>query len=58
MVSEYLKQSKQSDAPGNYISWLAGKESVYGFSFNEEWYDIGDKHTYESIKDTYKGRQV
>ena len=58
MVSEYLKQSKHSDAPGNYISWLVGKEDVYGFTFNEEWYDIGDKYTYESIKDSYKGRSI
>ncbi|MBU4376105.1 MAG: nucleotidyltransferase family protein [Candidatus Omnitrophica bacterium] len=58
MVSKYLEQSKHSDAPGNYISWLVKKENVYGFTFNEEWYDIGDKHTYESIKDSYKGRQI
>ncbi len=58
IVSEYLQQSKHSDAPGNYISWLVKRENVYGFTFNEEWYDIGDKHTYESIKDTYKGRQI
>lgn len=56
MVSKYLERSKHSDAPGNYISWLVKKENVYGFTFNEEWYDIGDKHTYESIKDAYKGR--
>ncbi len=55
MVQRYLEQSKHSDAPGNYISWLVKNEDVFGFIFNEEWYDIGDKHTYESIKDSYKG---
>jgi len=58
VVSKYLEQSKHSDAPGNYISWLVKKEDVFGFTFSEEWYDIGDKKTYESIKDSYKGRQV
>jgi glucose-1-phosphate thymidylyltransferase len=54
-VSEYLKQSKHKDAPGNYISWLVKNDEVYGFIFDEEWYDIGDKNIYERIKDTYKG---
>ncbi|MDD5680227.1 MAG: nucleotidyltransferase family protein [Candidatus Omnitrophica bacterium] len=55
MVSKYLEQSYHNDAPGNYISWLVKTEDVFGFAFSEEWYDIGDKHTYESIKDSYKG---
>lgn len=55
MVAKYLKESSYNDAPGNYISWLAKNEGVFGFTFSEEWYDIGDKHTYESIKDSYRG---
>ncbi len=55
-VAEYLKQSRHKDAPGNYISWLVQNDNVYGFSFDDEWYDIGDKSIYEKIKDTYKGR--
>ena len=53
-VTEYLKQSRHKDAPGNYISWLVQNDTVYGFIFDEQWYDIGDKSTYEKIKDTYK----
>ena len=54
-VKEYLSQSKHNDAPGNYISWLVQNDNVYGFIFENEWYDIGDKVIYEKIKDTYKG---
>lgn len=54
-VAEYLKQSKHKDAPGVYISWLVENDSVYGFIFYGEWYDIGDKNIYERIKDRYKG---
>jgi glucose-1-phosphate thymidylyltransferase len=54
-VAEYLEQSKHKDAPGNYISWLVQNDNVYGFIFDEEWYDIGDKKIYEQVKDTYKG---
>ena len=54
-VAEYLEQSKHKDAPGNYIGWLVQNDSVCGFIFEDEWYDIGDKNIYERIKDTYKG---
>jgi len=54
-VSEYLEESKHKDAPGNYISWLVANDSVYGFVFDDEWYDIGDKSIYEHVKDNYKG---
>jgi len=54
-VKEYLDESEHKDAPGNYISWLVSKEAVYGFVFDDEWYDIGDKDIYESIKDSYNG---
>ncbi len=54
-VSEYLKESKHKDAPGNYISWLVKNDAVYGFIFEDEWYDIGDKNIYEKVKNTYKG---
>lgn len=54
-VAEYLGQSKHKDAPGTYISWLVKNDDVYGFIFEDEWYDIGDKNIYERIKDTYKG---
>ena len=54
-VAEYLMQSKHKDAPGNYISWLVQNDDVYGFIFEDEWYDIGDKNIYEKVKDTYKG---
>ncbi|MBN1872163.1 MAG: nucleotidyltransferase family protein [Candidatus Omnitrophica bacterium] len=54
-VKEYLSQSKHKDAPGNYISWLVQNDEVYGFIFDEEWYDIGDKTIYERIKDSYRG---
>jgi glucose-1-phosphate thymidylyltransferase len=55
LVAKYLKQSKHKDAPGNYISWLVRDKEVFGFIFDDEWYDIGDKDIYEKIKDSYKG---
>ena len=55
LVAKYLDQSKHKDAPGNYISWLVQNKGVFGFIFDDEWYDIGDKDIYERVKDSYKG---
>ncbi len=56
-VSEYLANSENIDAPGNYISWLQKKHKVYGFAFEEEWYDIGDMDSYNKANQTYAGRK-
>jgi len=55
-VSEYLRQSKHKDAPGNYIGWLVQNDDVHGFTFDSKWYDIGDKNIYERVKDSFKER--
>jgi len=47
-LKEYVKiQDKKLDAPGYYVSWLSKKDTVYGFIFQEEWYDIGDMESYK-----------
>ncbi len=42
-LKEYMKSGQSKDAPGNLIKWLSKKEKVFGYVFDEEWYDIGDK---------------
>ncbi len=54
LISEYTKATSKSDAPGNYIKWLSEKGEVYGFVFKEDWYDIGDIHSYEEADNRYK----
>jgi glucose-1-phosphate thymidylyltransferase len=46
--STYLKEERGSDAPGLYIQWLAKRKAVYGFRFQEKWFDIG---SWESLKE-------
>ena len=54
LVGEYMKSSSKLDAPGYYIKWLSEKGEVYGFVFKEDWYDIGDIHSYEDADEKYK----
>jgi glucose-1-phosphate thymidylyltransferase len=47
MISEYLKDKNNPDAPGYFITWLLKKTPVYGFVSKEKWYDIGSQETYK-----------
>ena len=44
------------DAPGYYIKWLSANDKVYGFSFSEKWYDIGDIESYKRADEEYKSK--
>lgn len=46
-IKEYVKMQNKLDAPGYYISWLVKRDKVFGYSFSEDWYDIGNL---ESLK--------
>lgn len=47
LISKYIVLGNSTDAPGNYISWLCQRVSVYGFAFSGKWYDIGNYETYK-----------
>ena len=53
-LREYVKQKDAKlDAPGYYIRWLSTNDRVYGFSFSEKWYDIGDLESYKRADKEY-----
>ncbi len=58
-IKEYVKMQDKLDAPGYYIGWLAKNDRVYGFSFLEDWYDIGNIESYRKadMKYTKKGER-
>ena len=57
LISEYLKEGNNPDAPGFYIAWLHRREPVYGFVFEGKWYDIGDLKCYEEANREYNKEQ-
>ena len=42
LVRTYLDDGNPPDQPGRLVGWLYQREPVYGWAFDEGWYDIGD----------------
>lgn len=54
LFNEYMADStNRKDATGFYIDWLRKKETVYGFIFNQQWFDIGDRKFYDQANKTF-----
>lgn len=52
---EYLNDpGNEYDSSGSFISWLIGKEDVYGFIFKKRWYDIGDPRVYQEADRVFR----
>ena len=43
LVPRYLDEGKSADQPGRFVAWLREREPVYGYRFDGEWLDIGDR---------------
>lgn len=58
MLEDYMQTAMVKDAPGNFVKWLSEKEKVYGYVFNEGWYDIGDKNSLEKADIEYREKEL
>lgn len=54
LIGAYIKERRNLDAPGFYISWLVKKDKVYAFPLKGKWYDIGDFGSYEKANEELK----
>jgi glucose-1-phosphate thymidylyltransferase len=53
-LREYVKEGRhQMDAPGNFIRWAKDNAAVYGYVFEESWYDIGGIESYREADQKY-----
>jgi glucose-1-phosphate thymidylyltransferase len=43
LVRRYLEEGNSPDQPGRFVAWLHAREPVYGYRFEGEWLDIGDR---------------
>ena len=46
LLSEYLEDGNNPDEPGWFIQWLQAEESVYAYTFEGAWFDIGTPDSY------------
>jgi glucose-1-phosphate thymidylyltransferase len=42
LISTYLEGEHGADQPGRFVGWLQLHEPVYGWVFDDTWYDIGN----------------
>ena len=55
VIKEYLATDYNEDAPGYFLEWLSKKEELFGYVFKgEQWFDIGDKKSYEEADRTFR----
>lgn len=56
-IHKYVKMHSKLDAPGYYIGWLSKEDKVFGFSFLEDWYDIGNIESYNKADSKYTKKE-
>ena len=54
-VDEYLNTGHSPDKPGEFVQWLYKEEDVYGFAYNDMWFDIGSFDQLEKARQEYRG---
>ena len=50
-LDKFLKTHKKADNPGEFLSYLSAKKPIYGYSFDEGWFDIG---SFDQLEEAYK----
>jgi len=55
LVSKYLAQGGQADAPGHFIAWLHRQVPVHAYVMRQSYYDIGTRESYEKVCATFAG---
>jgi len=58
LMETYMKTDLVKDQPGNFVKWVAETDEVYGYVFEEGWYDIGDKRSLEKADIEYRDREA
>jgi glucose-1-phosphate thymidylyltransferase len=55
LVARYLDEGNPPDQPGRFIAWLHAREPVYGYRFEGEWLDIGDRDQLREADERARG---
>jgi glucose-1-phosphate thymidylyltransferase len=43
LLRRYLDEGNSPDQPGRFVAWLCTRAPVYGYTFEGDWWDIGDE---------------
>lgn len=58
LVKKYLDSGNSPDAMGSFITWLVRSSDVYGYEFNEPWYDIGSFESLDEARRIYLSKDI
>lgn len=50
LISQYLEENNNPDAPGYFPAWLYDKKDIYAYRFDGKCYDIGTHKSYQEIQ--------
>ena len=56
LLERYLAEGNPPDPPGRFLVWLYTREPVYGYRFEESWFDIGDPEQLLAADNRYRER--
>ncbi len=56
-IGEYLAGGNSPDQPGHLLAWLCSRAPVYGYRFEGEWLDIGNREQLQAADDLVRARE-
>ena len=56
LLERYLEEGNPPDPPGRFLVWLYEREPLYGYRFDESWFDIGDPEQLLEADNSYRER--
>ena len=54
LISKYLKENNNPDAPGYFPAWLCDKKDIYAYKFRGKCYDIGTHESYTEVQKEFE----
>jgi len=58
LIEEYIKKGYNPDALGYFLEWLIEKRNVYGYIFEDPWFDIGSFESYNEANKFYREQRI
>ena len=49
-LEKCIEEKENPDNLGDFVNWLSLKSDIYGFIFNEYWYDVGNKEELSRVR--------
>ncbi|MFH1391978.1 MAG: nucleotidyltransferase family protein [Candidatus Diapherotrites archaeon] len=54
-INNYIEADNPPDNAGDFVKWLSNHKPVYGFVFNENWFDIGSFESLGNAREDFDG---